>query len=268
MKSHSVSVSPSIKAWVALRKLERDPHDGTNYFGVGDPIFPGEPIEDRDVFRQLRSQLGPVFGSEEEIVTVAANFKEEQQRFILREMATEDSLQVANLTNLAILHFATHGLTSDELLAFVPWLNEPALVLSSFPYATKRFDGFLTSSEVARMTIDANWVILSACKTAAPDGAPDADGFSGLIKAFLSAGARNVVASHWTVYGPASSELVVGMTAWKNSNPDATASEALTASMRHLLNQPPDPKLANLYPAHPAFWAPFVVVGGPNNSRK
>jgi hypothetical protein len=42
-------------------------------------------------------------------------------------------------------------------------------------------------------------VLLSACNTAAPDGTPGAFGLSGLAKAFVHAGSRALLVSHWAV---------------------------------------------------------------------
>ncbi len=52
----------------------------------------------------------------------------------------------------------------------------------------------------------ADWVILSACNTAAPDGTPGAEALSGLAKAFFYAGSRALLVSHWPV---SSSEAVI-----------------------------------------------------------
>lgn len=49
---------------------------------------------------------------------------------------------------------------------------------------TTKDDGLLTASEIATLDLDADWVILSACSTAA-HGTPGAGGLSGLAKAFF-----------------------------------------------------------------------------------
>ncbi len=54
----------------------------------------------------------------------------------------------------------------------------------------------LTASEIATLDLDADWVILSACNTAAADGTPGAEGLSGMAKAFFYAGARALLVSH------------------------------------------------------------------------
>jgi hypothetical protein len=64
-------------------------------------------------------------------------------------------------------------------------LAEPALVLAPPPEATREDDGLLTASKFATLKLNADWVVLSACNTAASDGTPDADGLSGLAKAFF-----------------------------------------------------------------------------------
>lgn len=61
---------------------------------------------------------------------------------------------------------------------------EPGLVFTPPAQASEQDDGFLTASEVATMKLDADWVILSACNTAASDGSEGAPGLSGLARAF------------------------------------------------------------------------------------
>ncbi len=83
-------------------------------------------------------------------------------------------------------HFATHGLVAGQIRGAA----EPALVLTPPAVASAADDGLLTASEIARfLKLDADWVILSACNTAAGDS-PGAEGLSGLAKAFFYAGAR------------------------------------------------------------------------------
>jgi CHAT domain-containing protein len=55
----------------------------------------------------------------------------------------------------------------------------------------------LTVSKIATLKLNADWVVLSACNTAAGDGMPDAGGLSGDAKAFFYAGVRSPLVSHW-----------------------------------------------------------------------
>ena len=120
---------------------------------------------------------------------------------------------------------------------------------------TDKDDGFLTASEVAQLKLNADWVILSACNTAAPDGTPGAEGLSGLAKAFFYAGTRSLLVSHWPVLSEAAKALTTGM--FLTAKDKTTGrSEALKRSMMAFLDPQEKPHLA-----HPAFWAPFSIVG-------
>ena len=69
------------------------------------------------------------------------------------------------LKDYRILHFATHGLVAGDLSG----LTEPALVLTLPPVASETDDGLLTASEIATLSLDADWVVLSACNTVVTD---------------------------------------------------------------------------------------------------
>jgi hypothetical protein len=113
----------------------------------------------------------------------------------LRERATESRIRTSKLSDYRILAFATHGLVSGDLKG----LAEPAFVLTPPKKGTAEDDGLLTASEVATLKLNADWVILSACNTVAPDGTPGAEALSGLAKAFFYAGSRALLVSHWPV---------------------------------------------------------------------
>ena len=135
-------------------------------------------------------------------------------------------------------------------------LVEPALVLTPPAVASEADDGLLTASEIARfLNLDADWVILSACNTAAGDK-PGAEGLSGLAKAFFYAGARALLVSHWSVQSEAAVKLTTRMLTEAAENPGIARAEALRRSMLALMDDP-----ENEHFAHPLFWAPFVVVG-------
>jgi len=76
--------------------------------------------------------------------------------------------------------------------------SEPGLLLTPPETATETDDGYLSASEIAALKLDADWVILSACNTAAGDTI-GGDALSGLARAFFYAGARALLVSHWHV---------------------------------------------------------------------
>jgi len=170
----------------------------------------------------------------------------------LGNQATERAVRNTDLSDSRVLAFATHGLVAGQISGAA----EPALVLTPPAVASAEDDGLLTASEIARyLKLDADWVILSACNTAAGDK-PGAEGLSGLAKAFFYAGARALLVSHWSVPSDSSVKLTTRMLAEAAENPGIARAEALKRSMLALMNDPDNPHFA-----HPMFWAPFVVVG-------
>ena len=114
-------------------------------------------------------------------------------------------------------------------------------------------DGLLTASEIAKLRLDADWVILSACDTSAGEG-ENAPTFSGLARAFVTAGARGLLLSHWPVRDDAATAMTLAtVDASRKGLPRA---EALRRAQVAVLK---DARLVGS--AHPATWAPFVLVG-------
>ena len=83
----------------------------------------------------------------------------------LGNSASESTVKQSDLSPYRVVYFATHGLIAGE----VAGLAEPALALSIPAAASAADDGLLTSSEVAQLKLNAEWVVLSACNTAAGD---------------------------------------------------------------------------------------------------
>lgn len=166
---------------------------------------------------------------------------------------------VARLPDLGeyrILHFATHGLVTAPQPGCPP---RPAL-LTSFD-AGEGSDGLLSFAEIFDLRIDADLVILSACDTAgsATVGATREAGVTsggefaldGLVRAFVGAGGRTVLASHWPVPDDfdATGRLVSGLFA---ADGRSTA-EALRTSQLALMD--------DARTSHPFYWSAFAIVG-------
>ena len=122
----------------------------------------------------------------DELHAIAKSLGADGKSVHLQLAATETNVKKADLTHTRVLAFATHGLMAGDFKG----LAEPALVLTPPEIGTDLDDGLLTASEIAQLKLNADWVILSACNTAAADGTPGAEGLSGLAKAFFYAGSR------------------------------------------------------------------------------
>jgi CHAT domain-containing protein len=134
----------------------------------------------------------------------------------------------------------------------VCWLNPR-------PRGPSRFadDGLLTASEVAQLKLNADWVVLSACNTAAAEK-PGAEAFSGLARAFFYAGARSLVVPNWEVDSKSAVQLMVGTFVALAADPKLSHAQALQQSMLAMIDDAQHPQWAD-----PRYWAPFVVVGEP-----
>lgn len=190
-----------------------------------------------------------------ELKALASVFRDGKASLMLQGDAREHRVRsMSDLERFSILAFATHGVIAGELEG----LAEPALVLTP-PSGTESLeddDGLLTATEITGLSLNADWVILSACNTAAPDGSPHAENLSGLARAFFHAGARALFVSHWQVVSDATSALSQTMLRAYGRGETVTRSEAHRRAMRRFITDPPHPNWA-----HPLYWGPFMVVG-------
>ncbi len=167
-----------------------------------------------------------------------------------------DITQRTDLSQYRILHFATHGLVT------APHPECPARPALLTSFGGVGSDGLLTFGEVFNLHLDADLVILSACDTAgaasvaASREAGVATGgdfaLDGLVRAFVGAGGRVVIASHWPVPDEfnATERLISGLFTAPSGR---SISGALRAAQLPLMDA--------AQTSHPYYWAAFSVVG-------
>ncbi len=158
-----------------------------------------------------------------------------------------------DLARARVVHFATHGLLAGETVWFAKAKAEPALLLTPPAEASEEDNGLLTASEVAQLNLNADWVVMSACNTAA-GSAEGAEALSGLARAFFYAGARSLLVSHWYVDSEAAVAITTGAVNAMKAEPGIGRAEALRRAEAALIAR------GGLW-AHPSIWAPFVLVG-------
>lgn len=151
----------------------------------------------------------------------------------------------AALNQYRFVHIASHGL----LNSLHPELS--GIVLSMVDRAGKPQDGFLQTTDVYNLSLNADLVVLSACETALGQEVRG-EGLVGLARAFMYAGAPRVVASLWTV-------------------PDVSTSELMTRFYRGMLVENLRPAAAlrkaqlSIWKEHrwarPYYWAAFTLQG-------
>ena len=276
-RRHPVSVLPGVSSLRALRGPQAnagpesgEPDEGETpwqpFKGFGDPALEGGGDARRGVtaaslFRDTGSRLANTAALRSltrlpetagELRRVAALLGAGEADLYLGADATEAAVKSADLSRTRVLSFATHGVVAGSFEA----VGQPGLVLTPPIAATPQDDGLLTAGEVALLRLNAEAVILSACNTAAPDGTPGAEGLSGLAKAFLYAGAKSMLVSHWPVDSAATVTLMTGVFEARERDPEIGLAGALRRARLSMIDNGARPALA-----HPFYWSPFVLVG-------
>jgi CHAT domain-containing protein/tetratricopeptide (TPR) repeat protein len=272
LNDKAITVLPSVASLRALRTFAKASRATKPFIGFGDPRFQRSGGTDKrgmarnvqpyqsyykgtqvDIDR-LRTGLPALPDTADELRQVAHDLGASDDDLKLGAAATVTLVKSLPLEQYRVIDFATHGLVAGE----VNGLSEPALVLSLPDKPTAEDDGLLTASRIAKLNLDADWAVLSACNTAAGDK-PGAEGLSGLARAFFYAGARSLLVSHWPVASDAAVKLTTGAFAELAKDPRIGRAEALRRSMRALIA---DKSSADN--ADPSNWAPFVLVGEGN----
>jgi CHAT domain-containing protein len=117
--------------------------------------------------------------------------------------------------------------------------------------------------EILSLRLDADWVVLSACNTAAGLGV-GADVASGLGRAFFYAGSRALLVTNWSVDSASARQLVADLFRRQAANAGLSRAEALRQAMMALMDGPgySDAGGKTLFSyAHPLFWAPYTIIG-------
>jgi CHAT domain-containing protein/tetratricopeptide (TPR) repeat protein len=242
----AIGVAPSAAVAAALRRRPEPAGGPTRLLALGDPVFTGPTLSlalrDGETYRSAFDRAGGLprlTGSGDEVRDVA-RYAPAGADVRLREDASESWLKRADLQPYRVIHLATHALVDESSLA------NTALALS--PGASD--DGFVSPADLANLHLDADLVVLSACRTAG--GVTVAgEGVEGLTTPLLAAGARAVVATQWRIGDRSTVRLVDDLYA------GLARGEPVADALR-------DAKLAALRRgAPPGEWAGFTVVGDP-----
>jgi CHAT domain-containing protein/tetratricopeptide (TPR) repeat protein len=263
IRRQPLSVLPAASSLVSLRLFAETRHAADPFAGFGDPDFRGgrgtRGIAAANLYRGAAADLDGLRHLPR-LEETAGELRAEAKALGAPESSVHLGLDASvtrvkslDLSNTKVVAFATHGLIAGDL----PQLAEPALVLTPPANPTPDDDGLLRASQVSQLKLNADFVILSACNTAAPDGKPGADGLSGLAKAFFYAGARSILVSHWPVDSDATVKLTTGLIRAAAADPSIGRAEALRRSILSMIDSAP----ANSNEAHPALWAPFILAG-------
>lgn len=303
IKSHVVTVLPSLASLGALRKIGPNGHpisinlDAKErreiYLAFANPLLKGTSSTDARVAEDrqtcssstLIEELGvnqsnssksqekisfrgpknfeavealpPLPDTALEVCDVGRRFNSTKNIYLGRRASLEVLAELENsrkLTNYKIVHFATHALLPGEVLSLTGHDTEPAIVLTPNTTSNGKDNGLLLSSQIAQLHLRADIIILSACNTA---GAQTLDGetLSGIARAFIYAGGRSVMVSHWPVDSFGSMFFVTNLF---DKNSPLSGSDVAASFQRAALSffKRDDPMAG-----HPRYWAPFSLIG-------
>lgn len=147
-----------------------------------------------------------------------------------------------------ILHLATHGKANDaygdySFLAF----TENGEVQGD--------EALLFVREIYNLNTNAELIVLSACETGTGE-LQQGEGIASIARSFSYAGAKSLVASHWSVDDKATSQLMHSFFDFINEG--FTKDEALRAAKLDFIEK------GKHKDVHPFYWASFVPIGNMN----
>ncbi|MEH6826684.1 CHAT domain-containing tetratricopeptide repeat protein [Parasphingorhabdus sp.] len=283
--AHALILIPTLQSLEFLRKYRTAAGQGDDlsFMGIGDPVLsgrshtrgsrskdsiPGSSGTFKSLFDTVPAageanianisqlmRMARLPGTATELTAMWEEFGKPADALYLAEKATEHFIRTANL-DANIIVFATHGLLAGD----IGGIAEPGIVLTPPSQASESDDGYLSASEISALKLNADWVILSACNTAAGDGSEGAPGLSGLARSFFYAGAKNLLASHWPVRDDVAAKLTVRIISIAKDNPQQSRAQSFQQAMREIRNDKSADSDTDTW-AHPNAWAPFSLIG-------
>ncbi|MDN3644926.1 CHAT domain-containing protein [Pontixanthobacter aestiaquae] len=263
-RERRVSTAVSAQSFVDARKVGRS-RASQQYLGLGQnvPIGSSPPPQVRAVIANGSDNCGWNAGlwnnpiDDAELVTARNLIGRQSSELITGAAFTDTHIKSKdNLQDFRVLHFATHGLVTPPN----PRCQAKPALLTSFGEGES--DGLLTFEEIFELDLDADIVILSACDTAgeasieATRSAGIASGggtaLDGLVRSFIGAGGRAVMASHW----PAPDDFQATerlMSEMFRLGRTESIGGALRGSQRALMDNPDT--------SHPYYWGGFAIIG-------
>ena len=188
-----LSAAPSATIYYTLSRTPKSVAARKPFLGVA--FSPPNPVNEyaratatRGIADLRTGSLKPLrFGLEE--ITEAAKVFGPQSVTLGGAQASEAAVKSEPLADFKVIHLAAHGV-SDEM--------EPDRTALVFAPGSESEDGLWQAREIRRTRLNADVVVLSACETGS-GRLQGQEGVMNLARAFLTAGARSVVASLWDV---------------------------------------------------------------------
>jgi CHAT domain-containing protein/Flp pilus assembly protein TadD len=242
----AITYAPSASALAAIKMKGGENSWRKGLLAFGDPSYDrggnGKPQSEDRGFDLKRLPY-----TRAEVMGIISLFPASDSQVYLGREACEQAVKTEKLDQYCYIHFAAHGHVDEDRPA------RSGIVLSLG--GEQKEDGVLQMSEIMRLSMNADLVTLSACRTGLGK-LLSGEGIIGLTRAFLYAGSSSVVVSLWNVNDSATSELMKAF--YQNLQRGLAKDDALRQAKLLLIRG------QQRTWRHPYFWAPFVLVGNRN----
>lgn len=214
-------------------------------------IFDDRKRSTRDLsMEKIRDQeFNPLPGTEAEVMEIDRLLKNDGWQVDLLKGNEAAEAKIKSIANPDLLHIATHGFFISQQEGD-PMLRSGLILAGA--QGENLFDGedgIFTAFEVNNLNLDSTRLVtLSACETGL-GAIKNGEGVYGLQRAFISAGAQNLLMSLWKVDDEATKDLMNLF--YKNLGQTNEISQAFRTAQQQLRLKYPDPY----------YWGAFLLVG-------
>lgn len=251
LKRWTVSYAPSASALASLRAGLRQNQEhaqsqppkaaAKQFVAFADPVY--QAGAEHSQFQRLAD-------SSREVGRIARFYQPQDVALYLQQAASEENVKDNPfLSNARRIHFAAHGEISESQ----PQSSALVLTLDNDP----REDGMLRVYEIFNLKLNADLVVLSACRTGMGKELKG-EGVIGMTRAFFYAGTPSIVVSLWQVADHSTADLMIKF--YQHLNHTTNKADALRRAKLDLIGTG--------HYAHPYYWAPFVLIGESNQSHE
>ena len=222
----------------------------TNSINEPEPGLTTRALRDASLEELKNADFQDLPGTEDEVAQGASILEHSGWNTTKALGAGASESVVKHVDSPGLLHLATHGFFIQEGNGIDPMLRS-GLVFSGVKnqQASNNEDGVLTAYEACGLDLDnTRLVVLSACETGTGE-LMNGEGVYGLQRAFMIAGADNLIMSLWKVDDTATQKLMGHFyTALARSD---NVRSAFTEAQRKLRDEYPEP----------VYWGAFVLLG-------
>jgi len=246
LESFAIAYAPSASALFAIGH-NKGAAFTRGLLAFGDPASAGAEMPGVNHSDGSPVRFSKLPYARQEVTDIGSLFSDPERRLFLGIAAREQTVKAELLDRYRYIHFAAHGVIDEEYPA------RSGILLAADGDA--REDGVLRMNEVMRLKLNADLVTLSACSSGLGK-LVNGEGFIGLTRSFLYAGADGVVVSLWDVNDLSTATLMKSF--YVNLKRGLPRDEALRQAKLQMLDGPRGSW------QHPYFWASFVLIGANN----